>query len=60
MSYGRLNETVFNELKDEKALFNAMRGYLCSTVLNLHKSRLIIPYTLKLLKRRDVQTTGTI
>lgn len=54
MSYAKLNETVFNELKDEKAIFNALRGYLSATVLNLHKSRLIIPYVLRLLRRRDV------
>lgn len=60
MSYGKLNEAVFNELKDEKAIFNAIKAYLSATVLNLHKSRLTIPYVLRLLRRKDVANANPI
>ena len=57
MSYARLNETVFNALKDEKSLQNAIKGYLSCTALSLHKSRLILPHVLKLIKRKEHVTS---
>lgn len=59
-SYAKLNETVFNELKDEKSLTNAIKGYMSATALSLHKSRLIIPHILKLIRRREHNNSQTL
>ena len=53
MSYARLNETVYEHQKDEQSRMNALKGLLFATTLSLHKSRLIIPRILRLLRPRD-------
>ena len=53
LSYAKLNEIVLNNRGDEKAFINAMKGYMCATVLNLHKTKLIIPNLLKLFRKKE-------
>lgn len=60
LSYAKLNELVFNNLKDEKSYTNALKGYMCGIVLNLHKTKLIIPHFLKLLKRKEHANNNAI
>lgn len=57
MSYARLNETVYEHEKDTQSLMNALKGLLFTTTLSLHKSRLIIPRILRLLRSREHQTS---
>lgn len=40
-------------IKDEKALQQALKGYMCSATLSLHKSRIIIPHILQLMRRKE-------
>ena len=53
ISYAKLNELVFNKLSDEVSYQNALKGYMCGCVLNLHKSKLILPNVIKLMKRKE-------
>jgi hypothetical protein len=55
LSYARLNETVFERRADTQSLLNALKGLLFATTLSLHKSRLIIPRVLRLLRTREHQ-----
>lgn len=41
-------------------MLNALKGLLFATTLTLHKSRLIIPRILRLLRSKDVRNTGHI
>lgn len=60
MSYARLNETVYERRQDMQSLLNALKGLLFATTLSLHKSRLIIPRILRLLRSRDHQASDQI
>lgn len=60
LSYAKLNEIVFTNLNDEKSYTNALKGYMCGIVLNLHKTKLIIPHFLKLLKRKEHANNNNI
>ena len=53
LSYAKLNEVVHSEKKDEKTIMNSMKGYFCALSLSQHKSRLIIPFLLRLIKTKQ-------
>jgi hypothetical protein len=50
MSYAKLNETIFERKRDEQSFINSLKGLLFATTLSLHKSRLIMPKILRLLR----------
>jgi hypothetical protein len=52
LSYARLHEIIFEEKRGDCrfSLLNALKGLLFATTLSLHKSRLLIPRILKLLR----------
>lgn len=59
LSYARLNETVYELKGDIQSLLNALKGLLFATTLSLHKSRLIIPRILRLLRTRSPEHQGS-
>ena len=60
LSYARLNEAVFESKRDAQSLLNALKGLLFATTLSLHKSRLIIPRILRLLRTREHQASAQL
>jgi hypothetical protein len=60
LSYAKLNETVYERRPGTQSLLNALKGLLFATTLTLHKSRLIIPRILKLLRSREHQSSEKI
>lgn len=60
MTYAKLNETVYHHNKDEQSRMNALKGLLFATTLSLHKSRLIIPRILRLLRPRERESSEQV
>jgi hypothetical protein len=60
MSYAKLNETVYKRRLDVQSLLNALKGLLFAITLSLHKSRLIIPRVLRLLRSREFKSSDQI
>lgn len=50
MLYGKLNESIHKEKKDDKSIINSLKGYFCAVTLAQHKARLIIPHIFNLIK----------
>ena len=60
LSYAKLNEIVFERRPSAQSLLNALKGLLFATTLSLHKSRLIIPRILRLLRTREFQAQEAV
>jgi len=58
MAYAKLNDIVFTNIpspsEKNKAAKNALKGYLCAVTLAQHKSKLIIPFIFKFLKKPEL------
>jgi len=64
LAYAKLNEIVFTNARAEqdkdRSVMNSLKGYLFAVTLAQHKSKLIIPFVLKLIKTPSLKNKRDI